>query len=166
MFLGLIFAMIACAADDSTTQERRDAVTRTTFKELTELQLRAELINVGKLQIMNVQAPHWHEQKAMIAEALTKWDAKNGTNNWDRAAVHFEEAIAAWEIIAENKKHKRTEEAPHRIGRLHLYAGAARANEKKWKEAKAHYEAAGKVDALKKEAEEALKVLKEKQEKK
>jgi Flp pilus assembly pilin Flp len=144
-----------------TTYERSDRLHRAHYERLPEADLRQALVHIGSRQLQAMNDPELCVEKAIVAEYLTRWDVERGTKHWNRAAVHYAEAIERWRKIqedpAESPVHKA--DAPQRIARLHVYLAKALAQDGKTDEAKAAYREAAKSLTVQGDAEDGLAEL-------
>lgn len=117
------------------------------YDRLQEDELRTELVRLGGDALRDPSHPVFFERKAMVARVLTKWDAKRGTNHWNRAAVHYAEAIERWQTIAEGDD-QRAVYARFRVAVLRIYRAYALEKDGCHQEAEAERGAAAKHPAV------------------
>lgn len=95
-----------------------DRAHRQRYRSLSEVDLHSELVKIGIDQFKNIKEPDYYVWKAMVAEELTKFDAERGTNHWDRAYVHYSEAIEHAQALVDSPEGQRYVE---RIAQLKYY---------------------------------------------
>jgi hypothetical protein len=74
---------------------------RLRYKAMNEIDLRSELIRLAGEVLKKPNESDLYAFKAMVAEELTKFDAERGTNHWDRAYVHYTEAIEKCQALVD-----------------------------------------------------------------
>lgn len=80
-----------------------DAAWKKRLSTWSERDLHSLLVDTTASQLKDMENPEIPVLKALISEALTRFDPERGTNHWDRAAVHYEEGIELWEKIDDGK---------------------------------------------------------------
>lgn len=126
---------------------KQDAELFLFYDHFEEHDLRAELVMLDGDVLRDPSHPVPFERKAMVARMLTKWDAKHGTNHWDRAAVHYAEAIERWQVMAEGDD-QRAVYARFRVAVLRMYRAYALEKDGCHQEAEAERGAAAKHPAV------------------
>lgn len=74
---------------------------RLRYRSMNEMDLRAELVHIGGDLVKKPNEPDLYAFKAMVAEELTKFDPERKTNHWDRAFVHYSEAIQCAQALVD-----------------------------------------------------------------
>lgn len=133
--------------------DQNDRTLRAQYATWDEIKLRTELMGVGTGQLLAFDEPEPYVRKALIAEALTRYDGMRGTNHWSRAQVHFEEGIAKWSAVKTEKLQK---ERPRRAAVLHLYAAQACMQQALFEHARTHLQEAEKHADTRDRARDAL----------
>ncbi len=116
-----------------------DKLPRLMFRSMDEGGLRRQLVLIGGEQVANLDEPEWYIHKAMVAEALTRFDARRQTNHWDRAMTHYGEAIELLKALLDKRP---TEAVKKRLAEVRYYRSRCYEQLGKEAEAKADREAA------------------------
>jgi hypothetical protein len=136
--------------------DQSDRILRSQYASWDEAKLRAELVGIGNKQLLAFDEPEPYVRKALIAEALTRYDGMRGTNHWNRAQAHFEEAIELW---GHAKTEKMRKDRPRRVAVLHLYAAQACLQQGLFGGARAHLQEAEKYADTRDRARDALQKI-------